>query len=132
MATGTAGDQARFQSRQVVNTARKQINYNDASNGTNVAWVILPIGAFIMSMLVEIVTAFDGTASLIVGSNAGGNNIVAAGDVDETAAGVYIVTRGLGRSLTAAGNTTINTRLTSTGGTAGQAELVMTYEGNTG
>lgn len=132
MATGTAGDQARFQSRQVVNTARKQINWNDANNGVNVPWVIVPMGAFLFKMLIEIVTAFDGTATLVVGSNANANNIAAAGDVNELVAGVYEATRGYGRSLTAAANTTINTRLTSAAGSVGQAELLLLYEGNTG
>lgn len=133
MATGTAGNQARFQQVQVVNTWRKQINWNDGNNGADVVGIVLPMGAFILAVFVEIVTAFDGAASLLVGTNAGTtNNIVAAGDVTESAAGVTSVTRGLGRSLTSAADTTVYTRLTSSGGTAGQAEIVMTYEANTG
>lgn len=132
MATGTAGDQARLQARQVVNTWRKQINWNDPSNGVNVPGVVLPMGAFILNVLAEIVVIFDGTPSLVVGTNASANDIIAAGDLNEAATGVTAVTRGLGRSLTAAADTTVYTRLTSTGATAGQAEIVITYEGNTG
>lgn len=132
MATGTAGNQARVQPRQVVNTWRKQINWNDPSNGVNVAGLVVPMGAFILMVLVEIVNAFDGAASLLVGSNAGANNIVAAGDVNELATGVYNVTRAVGRSLTFAADTAVATRLTSAGATVGQAEVVMIYEGNTG
>lgn len=132
MATGTAGNQARLQARQVVNTWRKQINWNDPSNGVNVAGVVLPMGAMISLVFVEIVAVFDGTPSLLVGTNAGANNIVAAGDVNELALGVTEVTRGYGRSLTAAADTTVYTRLTSTAATVGQAEILMQYEGNTG
>lgn len=132
MATGTAGDQARLQARQVVNTWRKQINWNDANNGVNVAGVVLPIGAFISLVMAEIVVIFDGTPSLVVGTNASANDIIAAGDLNEGATGVTAVTRGLGRSLTAAADTTVYTRLTSAGATAGQAEILIQYEANTG
>lgn len=132
MATGTAGTQARQQNIQVVNTARKQINYDDPSNGVNVPFVVLPAGAFICGVFAEIVTIFDGTPSLIMGTNAGANNIIAAGDLDEAALGVTEITRGYGRGLTAAGDTAVYTRLTSTAPSAGQAELLMLYEGNTG
>ncbi|MFA6267676.1 MAG: hypothetical protein WC670_18410 [Pseudolabrys sp.] len=137
MATGTLGDQARLQPRQVVNTWRKQVNYNDAGIGSGVAGVVLPIGAFILRVLVEIVTAFNAATTnvLTVGTNSATyNDIVAAGDVDEATAGVYDVTRGLGRSLTAAADTTVYVMYTQTGdaATAGQAEIVIEYEGNTG
>ena len=132
MATGTAGDQARVQPRQVVNTWRKQINFGDAGNGVNQNGVMLPAGAFISFVAVEIVTAFDGTASIIVGTGATPNNIVATGDVNELVAAVYVATRGYGRSLTAAADTQVYTRLTSTSPTVGQAEIVIQYEGNAG
>lgn len=132
MATGTAGDQARNQPRQVLNTWRQQINWNDANNGVNVARLVLPIGAFIVGVYAEIVAAFDGAASIIMGTNANANNIIAAGDLNEAAIGVTEVTRGYGRSLTAAADVTVATRLTSAGATVGQAELVMLYEGNNG
>ena len=132
MTTGTAGSQARNQARQVTNTLRKQINWNDSGNGVNQALLQLPMGAFITRVLLEIVTAFDGGASIIVGSGAGANNVIAAGDVNEAAAGIYDVTRGLGRSIAAAADTQLSSRLTSVAGTAGQAELVIEYEGNNG
>lgn len=138
MATGTVGDQARFQSRQVVNTWRKQVNFNDAGIGATagVAGIMLPIGAFILRVMVEIVVAFNAVTTnvLTVGSNATANNIVAAGDVDEAAVGIYDVTRGLGRSLTAAADTLVSVKYTQTGtaATTGQAEIVIIYEANTG
>jgi hypothetical protein len=136
MATGTIGDQARFQQVQVVNTWRKQVNYNDAGIATGVAGVVLPIGAFILRVMVEIVTAFNAATTnvLTVGTNVAINNIVAAGDVNAGAAAVYDVTRGLGRSLTAAADVTVSVKYAQTGAaaTTGQAEIVMIYEANTG
>lgn len=136
MATGTLGDQARSQPRQVLNTWRKQVNFNDPGIAAGVAGVVLPIGTFICRVLLEIVTVFNAATTnvLTVGTNVGINNIIAAADVDETAVGVYDVTRGLGRSLTAAADVTVSVKYTQTGAaaTTGQAELVMYYEANTG
>ena len=136
MATGTAGDQARQQPRQVVNTWRKTINFNDPGIADGVAGVVVPAGAFLTRVLIEIVTAFNAVTTNVItmGTTATGTNIVAAGDVDETVAAVYEVTRGYGRSLTAAADTTIYYRYTQTGtaATAGVAEIVVEYEANTG
>lgn len=132
MTTGVAGSQARNQARQVPNTFRKQFNWNDSGNGVNQAALQIPQGAFLVRALLEIVTAFDGGASIIFGSGAGANDIIAAGDVNEAAVGVYDVTRGLGRAIAAAADTTLYSRLTSVAGTVGQAELVLIYEGNNG
>lgn len=139
MATGTAplSPPARQQPRQVVNTARKTINYNDAGISSGVAWFTLPLGSFISRMLVEVVTAFNAVTTnvLTVGTNSTSyNNIVAAGDVDEATAGVYDVTRGLGRSICSAAEKTVYAKYTQSGtaATAGVAELLMEYEANTG
>lgn len=136
MATGTLGDQARFQARQVSNTWRRQVNWNDSGIASPVAGVVLPQGAFITNVMVEVVTAFNAATTnvLTVGTNAGANNIVAAADVDEATPGVYQVTRGFGRSLTAAGDVTVSVKYAQTGtaATAGQAEIVIEYEANTG
>ena len=136
MATGTLGDQARFQPRQVANTWRRQVNWNDAGISSPVAGVIIPQGTFILRVLCEIVTPFNAATTnvLTLGTNAGANNIIAAADVDEATAGVYDITRGLGRSLAAAGDVTISVKYAQTGtaATAGQAEIVVEYEANTG
>lgn len=138
MATNTVGDQARQQHRQVANTIRKQLNWNDAGIGDTNGLVVgqLPQGAFILRVLVEIVTAFNAATTnvLTVGVDSPPGNLVAAGDVNEGAAGVYEATRGVGRSLTAAGITTVRAKFAQTGAaaTAGQAELVIEYEANTG
>ena len=59
------------------------------------------------------------------------NNIVATADVNEAVIGVYEATRGYGTSLTVAADTPVYTRLTSTSGTVGRAEVMMQYEANT-
>lgn len=135
MATNTAqvAPPVRQDPRQVVNTLKKTINWNDAGVAAGVAFDnSLPQNAFILGVYVETVVAFDGTTpSLTVGTvSTGYNNIVAAGDLDETATGVTgPITRGAGRSLTAAGDVTPYVKLGLTNATAGQAIIVIVYEG---
>lgn len=137
MATNTAGDQARQGYRQYAHTKRQQINYNDSGISTGIKMLTLPMGAFITSVQLEIVTAFNAVTTnvLTVGSNSSSyNNIIAAGDVDETATGNNDVTRGRGRSLAAAADLDVYYKYTQTGtaATAGVAELVITYEAQNG
>lgn len=135
MATGTLGTNARQDPRQVLNTLKKTVNYNDPGIATGVAFDNpLPQNAFIENVLVEVVVAFNAVTTnvLTVGTvGAAYNNIVAAADVNEAVAGVYQVTRGLGRSLTAAGDVLPYAMYTQSGGaaTAGQAIIVIFYEG---
>ena len=131
MATGVLGTAARQDPRQVSNTMKKIVNYNDAPPGTAMPFAnYLPQGAYILLCSVEVVTLFAGTTpTLAVGTNATTyNNIVATGDVTWTATGVTPVTRGLGRSLTAAADVLPYAVL---GGTpsAGQAIVVLEFEG---
>src|SRR6516162_6232678 len=106
MATNVLGTAARQDPRQVANTLKKTINFNDAASGVAVPFAnYLPQGAYIITVSVEVVTAFNGTTpTLTVGTvGAAYNNIVAAADVTWTAAAVGIpVVRSYGRSLTAA------------------------------
>ena len=98
MATNVLGTAARQDPRQVSNTLKKTINWNDAASGVAVPMAnYLPQGAYIMLCSVEVVTIFNGTTPTItVGTNAGSwNNIVAAADVTWTATGVTAVVRGL-------------------------------------
>lgn len=137
MATGTAAvlPPPRLDPRQVLNTLRKTVNYNDANIGTGVAFDnSIPIGAFITQVLCEIVTAFNaGTTNVLTaGTNATTyNNIVASGDVTPGTPGVTAVTRGLGRSLPASADVTPYAMFTQTGtaATTGQAVIVIVYEG---
>lgn len=134
MATNTAVvlPPARQDPRQVVNTLKLTINWNDAGVAAGVPFDnSLPQGAFIQDVLVEIVVPFNGTTpSLTIGTvSTAYNNIVAAADVDETAAAVTRVTRGLGRGLSAAGDVAVYGKLALTAASAGQAIIVIFYEG---
>lgn len=137
MATGTAqvSPPVRRDSRQLVNSLKKTVNFNDAGIATGVAFDnSLPQGSFITQVLCEIVTVFNAATTnvLTVGTVAAAyNNIIAAGDVNEGATGVTAVATGLGRSLTAAGDVTPFAMYTQTGAaaTTGQAVIVILYEG---
>ena len=135
MPTGTLGVAARQDPRQVVNTLKKTVNYNDAGIAAGLAFDnYLPQNAFIENVLVEIVTVFNaGTTNVLTVGTVGAtyNNIVAAGDVNEAATGIYQATRGFGRSLTASADVLPYAQYTQTGtaGTTGQAIIVIFYEG---
>lgn len=135
MPTGTLGTNARQDPRQVVNTLKKTVNFNDAGVAAGVAFDnYLPQNAFIENVLVEITAVFNATTTnvLTVGTNGPSyNNIVAAGDLNEAALGVTQVLRGWGRSLTAAGDVLPYAMYTQTGtaATTGQAVIVIFYEG---
>lgn len=135
MTTGVLGVAARQDPRQVLNTLKKTVNYNDANIAVGSAFEnYLPQNAFIERVLVEIVTAFNaGTTNVLTVGTVGAafNNIVAAADVNEAAVGVYDATRALGRALTAAGNVLPVALYAQTGtaATAGQAVILIVFEG---
>jgi hypothetical protein len=133
MPTGVLGVASRQDPRQVQNSMKKTINWNDAASGVAVPMAnYLPQGAFITGCWVEVVTAFNGTTPTVtVGTNASTyNNIVAAADVTWTAAAVTPVSRGLGRGLAAAGDVLPYVTWNATGApSAGQAVVVLEFEG---
>jgi len=135
MTTGVLGTNARQDPRQVANTLKKTINWNDPGVIAGTPFDNpLPQNAFILRVLVEIVVAFNAATTnvLTVGTvGATYNNIVAAADVNEAVAGVYDVTRALGRALTAAADVLPYAQYTQTGtaATAGQAIIVIEFEG---
>lgn len=136
MTTGTAplAPPTRRNPRQVADTLKMTVNYNDANIGTGVAFAnSLPDNAVILLVMVEIITAFNAVTTnvLTVGTNSTSyNNIVNAGDVNEAATGVTTVTRGLGQSLTASGATPFAMYTqTGTAATTGQAVITILYEG---
>lgn len=138
MPTGTLGTNARQDPRQVVNTLKKTVNYNDPGIAAGVAFDnYLPQNAFIENVLVEVVAAFNAvTTNVLTVGTVGPNytNIVAAADLNEGVTGVTQVTRALGRSLTAAGDALPYAQYTQTGtaASAGQAIIVIFYEGGWG
>lgn len=135
MATGTQGVVPRQDPRQVPNTLKKTVNFNDVGIAVGLpfeAWI--PQAAFLMRVLCEIVTVFNAATTnvLTVGTNSAAyDNIIGPGDVAEGAVGVTDVTRALGRGLTAAGNVRPYAKYTQTGGaaTTGQAVILLEYEG---
>ena len=137
MATNTAQvvPAARQDPRQVANTLKKTVNYNDAGIATGLAFDnALPMGAFIFQVLVEIVVAFNaGTTNVLtVGTvSTAYNNMVAAGDVNEAATGVTDVLTGRGRALTAAADIVPYVKFTETGtaATTGQAIVALLFDG---
>lgn len=135
MTTGVLGTNARQDPRQVANTLKKIVNYNDAGISAGLAFDNpLPQNAFIMRVLVEIVVAFNaGTTNVLTVGTVGAayNNIVAAADINEAVTGVYDVTRALGRALTAAADVLPYAMYTQTGtaATAGQAIILIEFEG---
>lgn len=133
MTTNTAAvsPPARQDPRQVTNTLKKTVTYSDVGIGTGIAFDnSIPAGAFITGTIVDIVTAFDGGGEFTVGTNSSSyNNLVAAGDVDEAAAGVTgPIMRGAGRSIASAADVTPKVMMTGTL-TQGEAVVLITYEG---
>jgi hypothetical protein len=134
MTTNVIGTPARQDPRQVTNTLKHTINFNDFGIASGNPFAnFIPQGAFITGVWVEIVTPFNGgTNVLTVGSNSPAfNNIVASGDVNAGVVGVTPVARALGRGVTALADQQVFATYTQTGAaaTAGQAIVVIQYEG---
>lgn len=137
MATNTApvSPAVRRDERQLVNTLKKTVNYGDAGISSGIAFdQSLPIGAYVLSVDVEVVTAFNAATTnvLTVGTNSTSyNNLASAVDVTAGTANLYGATRGKGRSIAAAADKSVFVKYTQTGtaATAGQAVIVITYEG---
>jgi len=122
---------ARDDGTQNVMTLRYEFNFNDGGISSGVKFGTIPQNAFIHSVDVEIITAFNAAGTNVVtsGSTATGTNIVAAADVDETTAGNYNVPRAAGRGLTANGDLSCYVRYTqtSTAATTGKAQIVIRW-----
>lgn len=148
MTTNTAAvlPPSRIDPRQVANTLKITVNFNDPGIATGLAFAnSLPKGAFILSTYVEIVTAFNagttntltvGTVStaynnIIDGSATAGTGLVGNATTSLAAGSRVPVTASIGRALTAAADVTPYVKYVQTGGaaTTGQAIVVILYEG---
>lgn len=137
MATGTAATvpAPRQDPRQVVNTLKKTVNYNDTGISSGIAFDnSVPEDACILGVIVDIETAFNaGTTNVLtVGFNSSDyNDLVAAGDVNEGATGATRVDRGIGASLVRSADKTPYVKYAQTGvaATAGKAHITIIYEG---
>lgn len=141
MATNTTPSypQSRRSPRQLVNTLKRTLNYNDADIALASFGEALPQGAFVLDVKVEIVTAFNAgsTNPITVGTNSSTyNNLIASGDNTPATPGVYFNsgttgTTKLGRAFAAAADTPVYAtyKPTGTAATTGQAVIVITYEG---
>ncbi len=113
---------------------RKTVNFSDANIGAGVKFGRLPANAFITRVQVEVSTAFNaGTTNVLTfGTSTNANELVAAADINEAATGVTDVTRGLGTSLTAAGEVDLYAKYTQSGtaATTGVATLVLEFATN--
>ena len=132
MPTNTQGRPARELPFQAVHYMRKTVNFNDTGITTGIAfknW--LPAGARILRADVTIDVVFNAATTnvLTVGQNATSyNDIVASGDVDETALGETSVLTGakLG-ALAADAQVFIKYTQTGTPATTGKATVVLQY-----
>lgn len=136
MTTGTtpALPPSRRDPRQLVNTLKKTINWNDTDIALSKFQNSLPLGAFITGIFVEVVTTFDGTTpTLVVGTNSSTyNDLVKSGDVDLGTAGCYEIGTGKGRAVAAAAEKPVYSKATLSSATQGQAVILLTFEGGWG
>lgn len=137
MATNTAATvpPPRQDPRQVANTLKKRFQFNTPGIATGVPFDnSLPMGAVIIAVLVEIITAFNAVTTnvITVGTNSSTyNNIVAAADVAEGVVGTTRVERAIGGALCRSADLTPYVTYTQTGtaATTGDAEVTIVYEG---
>lgn len=140
MATNTAGTAARQDPRQVTNTLKMTVNFNDVGVSSGIQFShYLPQGAFITQVVVEVVTAFNAgtTNTLTVGTNSTNfNNIMSAADGTGNGGAsigtqVIVPTRGFGRSIANSADIRpfVKYAQTGTAATTGQAIIVIEYEG---
>lgn len=133
MATGTAGSTARKLALQVGHTLRIKVNYNDAGIASGVGKQWLPAGAIITGTDVYIATAFNaGTTNVLtVGTNSTSyNNMIAAADVDETAAALTQNVKPTGTALgplSADAQVFVKFAQTGTAASAGVAYIIVKY-----
>jgi hypothetical protein len=123
---------ARNDGSQNLHFLGKDVTFGTVGIGTadTVKVGTIPAGSMLFDARVRVTTAFNAVTTnvLTVGSDAGANtNMVAAGELNEGATGLTIVTTGA--ALTFASDTVIYVRYTQSGtaATAGAATILITY-----
>ena len=120
--------------RQVPNTLKRVLNFNDSDIAQASFFNALPQGAVILQVIVEIITAFNAgtTNPLTVGTNSTTfNNMATTGDINAAVAAVNLPTRGIGQSIAAAADTPVFATYipTGTAPTTGKAMITIVFEG---
>lgn len=140
MATNTAqvSPATRQDPRQVINTLKRILNFNDADIAAAFFDNSLPLGSFVTQVQCEIQTAFNAgsTNPITVGTNASTyNNLLASGDITGATPAVYQIsaasTAKLGRAFAASADVKVAATYVPTGtpATTGKAVIVICFEG---
>lgn len=105
------------------------VSYNSTNVSTGVFMGILPARAQIHLVQVNVETAFNAASTnvLVVGYGASLNEIVAAGDVDESSATTQAVTTGLSLEFSAEQKIYAKYTQTGTAATAGKARISIYF-----
>lgn len=124
---------ARQNEHQVVHYIRKDVAFNSAPSGTQVSLgSALPANAVVLFTSVGVQTVFNGTSpTLIVGTAADPDALVAAAGADETAVGVTnVVPATLGGVMSSSADVELFYTLTNASGTTGAATITVAYVPN--
>jgi hypothetical protein len=117
---------------QQVHYIRKRVRYNDAGISGGVLAGTVPAGAQLLGIHARITTAFNAatTNNLLVGTTAGGNDIMVTGESLAGATGFKSGTTG--QAVTFAADTDLYVAYTQTGtaATAGDGYVIITFAPN--
>lgn len=133
MATDTANTSARKLHTQQTHYLRKAIAFNTAGASAGVKVGTLPAGAEILQTTVKVKAAFNaGTTNVLtVGKNSTSyNDIVAAGDVDESSADAQVVFTGADLTISADSDVYVKFAETGDAATTGSAIIIIEYVPN--
>lgn len=116
----------------IAQSITKTVAYNTTGIGTSDTVYLgsLPSGAQILACVVRVTAAFNAATTnvLTVGTSSGSDaDIVAAGDVDETATGTTLVYSGCDLAISADTPVYVKYTQTGTAATAGAAVITLTY-----
>ncbi len=135
MPTNVPGTTARQYHQQQVHYIRRTVNFNDPGIAGGVPIGILPAGATIIDAQVVVTTAFNAatTNNLLVGTTAGGNDIIATGDSAAGTTGLKrLASATIGVNAVRAADTTLFAAYTQSGtaATAGRAVICIEFVPN--